>query len=137
MFKTDLSAERQGVWLQYAATVEIKIARAGGANKAFVKLVQRLAKPHRRSIQLGTMDEKLLESLFMEAYAKTILLDWKGVTKDIITDNDADAEEELPFNVENATAVLKALPDLFVDIQKASDDISLFRAEILEHDSGN
>lgn len=137
MFNTDLSLERKGIWLQYSEDCEILIARAGGANKTFVKLIQRLSKPHRRAIQTESMDEKLLENLFIEAYAKAILLDWKGVTKDIITGEDKDAKEELTFNADNAAAVLRALPDLFVDIQKASDNISLFRAEILEADSGN
>lgn len=137
MFKTDEVIERKGIWVEYAEGVEILIARAGGANKKFAKVMTRLAKPHRRAIQTEAVDESILQAIFLKAYSRAVILDWKGITKDIITGDDADAETELTFNEENCVEVLKALPDLFVDLQKASDNISLFRAEVLETDSKN
>ena len=137
MFETDTAVEREGIWLKYAPGVEIRIARAGGSNQHFAKTMDRLAKPHRRAIQTGVIDKQILENLFVQAYAAAVIVDWTGITKDLITKDDADAETVLDFNKANVEAVLLAQPNLFADIQKAADDIALYRAEIMETDSGN
>lgn len=137
MFETDTAVEREGIWLDYAPGVEVRIARAGGSNKHFAKTMQRLAKPHRRAIQTESVDDDVLKDLFIKAYAQAIIVDWKGFTKDLITHDDADADTVLDFNVDNVEAVLRAQPDLFMDIQKAADTISYFRAEVNEADSKN
>ena len=137
MFETDTAVEREGIWLEYAPGVEIRIARAGGSNQYFAKTMERIAKPHRRAIQTGVIDKQILDDLFVKAYSQAIIVDWKGITKDLITHDDADAETVLDFNRDNVEAVLRAQPNLFTDIQKAADDIALYRAEIMETDSGN
>ncbi len=137
MFETDTTVEREGIWLEYAPGVEIRIARAGGSNQHFAKTMDRIAKPHRRAIQTGVIDKDVLTDLFVKAYAQAVVVDWKGITKDLITHDDADADTVLEFNKENVEAVLVAQPNLFADIQKAADDIALYRAEIMETDSGN
>lgn len=137
MFETDTGVERAGVWLEYAPGVEIRIARAGGSNQHYTKTMQRIAKPHRRAIQTGVIDEQVLNGLFVKAFAEAVVVDWRGITKDLVTKNDADAETVLDFNKENVEAVLMAQPNLFADIQKAADDIALYREEINETDSGN
>jgi len=137
MFETDASVETEGVVIEYAPGVEVRIARAGGANKKFAKMMTRLAKPHRRAIQAEAISEETLIHLFIKAYAATIILGWKGLTKDLITHDDADADTELPFSRENAEALLQEQPNLFQDIQRTADNIAIFRAEILEADSKN
>ena len=137
MFETDKSVEIEGIVVEYAPGVEIKIARAGGGNKKFAKTMSRLAKPHRRAIQTDAIAEETLNHLFIKAYAATIILGWKGLTKDLITHKEEDAKVELTFNLENAEALLTEQPNLFTDIQRTADNIALFRAEINEADSGN
>ena len=137
MFETDTTVEREGIWLEYAPGVEIRVARAGGSNQHFAKTMERVAKPHRRAIQTGVIDKAILNDLFVKAYAQAIIVDWKGITKDLVTKDDSDSKEELPFNKDNVEAVLMAQPNLFTDIQKAADDIALYRAEVMETDSGN
>lgn len=137
IFETDKNVEREGVILEYSPGVEVKIARAGGANKKFAKIMTKLARPYRRAIQTNSISEEILTGMFITAYAKTIILSWKGFTKDLITHDDADANTPLDFNQENIEAVLREQPDLFQDIQTSSENIALFRAEILENDSGN
>jgi hypothetical protein len=137
IYETDTKVEKEGVIVEYAPGIEIRIARAGGANKKFAKVMTRLARPHRRAIQTNSISEEILTNMFITAYAQTIVLDWKGFTKDLITHDDADAEIELDFNQENVEAVLHAQPNLFKDIQETADNIAVFRAEILESDSGN
>lgn len=137
MFETDTAVERAGVWLEYAPGVEIRIARAGGSNQHYTKAMQRIAKPHRRAIQTGVIDEQVLNGLFVKAFAEAVVVDWRGITKDLVTKSDDDFETVLDFNKENVEAVLLAQPNIFADIQKAADDIALYREEINETDSGN
>lgn len=137
MFETDTVVERDGIWIDYAPGVEVRIARAGGSNKHFAKTMQRLAKPHRRAIQAEVVDDEVLKDIFIKAYTQAVIVDWKGFTKDLITRDDADADEVLAFNKDNVEAVLQAQPNLFTDIQKAADTLSYFRADINEADSGN
>jgi len=137
MFETVPSLETKGVVLEYAEGVDMTIARAGGANKKFAKVLARLSKPYRRAIQTETIDEKVGNRLMMEAYAEAVVLGWNGFTKDIITKKEEDAGTALEFTKENVIAVFEALPELFADVAKMSNNITLYRAETLEGDSGN
>lgn len=137
MFETDQTVEKEGVIVQYATGVEIRIARAGGSNKKFSKAVTRLTQPYRRAIQTETLDEEISARLMREAYASAVVIGWKGITKDLVTHDDADAEIELEFNMANCIAVFKEQPNLFDDVQASAGKISIFRAAILEGDSGN
>lgn len=137
MFETKPEIETQGVIVEYAPGVEIRIARAGGANKKFAKVLSRLSKPYRRAIQTNTIDEQILTGLFIKAYAAGIILGWTGITRDLITHNDEDSDQELEFNQENVEALLQEQPNLFLDIQQTADNIAIFRSEVLEEDSKN
>ncbi len=137
MFETDTAVEREGIWNVYAPGVEVRVARAGGSNKFFLKTMKRLSAPHRRALQTDSVDDEILNDLFIKAYAAAIITDWKGFTKDLITHDNADAETVLDFNRDNVEAVLREQPNLFLDIQKSSDTLSLYRAEINEVDSKN
>lgn len=137
MFKTVPSLEEKGVVIDYGEGVTITVARAGGANKKFVRTLTKLSKPHRRAIQAEVVPEGVERDIVLNAYATTIIKAWTGITKDIITGNDADASEELPCVPDNIIAVFTALPDLFEDVAKMSQNLSMFRAEVLEQDSKN
>lgn len=137
MFGTVPTLEMDGVVVEYAPGVEVKVARAGGGNKKYSRVLNRLTKPYRRAIESGTLDEEVGENLLRETFAISILTDWTGFTKDLITNNDEDASEALPFNKDNAMAVLKAQPNLFNDIKEVSSRLDAYRVETLESESGN
>jgi hypothetical protein len=136
MFKTANTLEVKGITIEYGEGVEIQIARAGGANKKFAKALTRLTRPHRTAIKNDVMDEGLADDLILRAYAETVILGWDGVTREVLTGNEADTEP-LECTVENVIAVMTELPDLFKDIQRVSQDLSAFRADVLESDSKN
>lgn len=137
MYETVPSLEKDGVILQYAPGVEIRVARAGGANKKFSRVMNSLSKPYRRAIQTETLNDDIGIRLLIETYAKSIIIGWTGITKDLITKNDADSAEELPFTEDNVIEVMTAQPNLFNDVVQMSQNIAMFRAETLENDSGN
>lgn len=133
-FETSKDVEKQGVILQYGKNskgemIEIRIARAGGANNAYSKLLEAKIKPYRRQIQNDTMDNDVAERITKEVYAKTVVLGWTGV-------EDRD-NKPLDFTVDNCVKLFDDLPDLWSDIQAQSVNVALFRAEVLEADAKN
>lgn len=133
-FGTDKNIERDGVDLEYGIAdngqpISIRIARAGGANAKFAKVAEHKLKPYRRQIQTETADKDVLDKVMREVYADAVILGWDNVF-------DADGNE-LEFTRENVLQVLELLPDLWKDILKMSENVSLFRTEVREADSGN
>jgi hypothetical protein len=123
MFATDTSLEKTGIELQYGSIV-IRIARAGGGNAKFNRVLEAKVKPVRRMIQTETLPPDQLEALMREVYADSVILGWSGVT---------DAEgKTLEFTKPNVIKVLSELPDLFEDIKAQANKAALFRKEELD-----
>lgn len=133
-FETDNSKEVEGVEVQYAPNKDntiptFVISRMGKANKKYSKALDKASKPYARQLQLGTLAEETAENLFMGVFVKTVLKGWSNVRgKD---------GKDLEFNPENAMFVLKALPDLYEDLQDKAKSAALFREETNEDDAKN
>ncbi len=133
-FETDRSLEKQGIILDYGpnskgVNIEIKIARAGGANDAYLKRMEAKAKPHRRQIQHETIERTQLETIVKEVYAETIVLGWTGVE---------DREgKDMPFTRDNCFKLFNDLPDLYADIVEQAQSGALFRVSVREADAKN
>lgn len=133
-FKTDNSLEKEGILLEYGENskgkpIAIRIARAGGANKAYEKRMEIRVKPYRRQIQNEIIETALVEKIIKEVYAETIVLGWENVEDE----NGNDME----FSAENCLKLFDDLPDLFRDIQEQSQRAALFRQEVREADAKN
>lgn len=133
-FETDKDLEKEGILLDYGFNsknepIQIRIARAGGANVRFAKILEQKMRPYKRAIANDTMDNKVAEKLLIETYADGVILSWTGVE-----DRDGTA---LEFNRDNIVKVLTDLPDLFMDIQQQSQKVALFRADLREAEAGN
>lgn len=133
-FATDKAAEVDGVWVEYGANEDgsvpaFKISRMSKANKKYTKALEKATRPHRRAIELETMNNDLAERLFMEVFVDTVLLDWKNIrTRD---------GEELALNKDAAMKLFVELPELYDDLQEKAKKASLFREETLEEEAGN
>jgi len=133
-FQTDGSLEKEGILLEYGTTddgkpIAIRIARAGGANRAYEKRMEAEVKPYRRQIQNETIENAVVQRMLRKVYAETIVLGWENV-------QDPDGND-IPFTVENCIKLFEDLPDLFRDIQEQSQRVALFRAEVREADAKN
>jgi len=128
-FATDGKAEQDGIILDYGDGMEIRIARAGGSNTKFEKLVQKKLRPYDRQRQLDILETAVLRPVMREVYAEAVVLGWSGVT--------TREGEPLPFTKENAIKLFTDLPDLFDDIVVQSQKASLFRQNVLEAEAGN
>lgn len=140
LFKTNPAMERDGILVDYGPNEELplvdgahpqmrfKIARAGGANQAHNKAVERLIKPHKRTVQTGNLSNELAKSIDRAAWMETCLLGWENISLE---------GEVLDFSKENAERLFNALPDLYADLREQSNNMALFREEVLEADLGN
>lgn len=137
-FRSDTAAEQQGVELDYGP-FRVTIARAGGANKSYERILESLTKPYRRAIQLETLDQKVSERIMREALAKAVILNWEvRVDKDGNPDpdgsdyaqgiEDPDTGELLPYSWENVMKVLghPEIQNLYHDIRIQSGKEALF-----------
>lgn len=137
-FRSDTAAEQEGVELDYGP-FRVTIARAGGANKSYERLLEALTKPYRRAIQLETLDAKVSEKIMKEALARAVVLNWEtlvdaeGNPDASGTDwkqgvEDPDTGELLPFSWENVLKVLqhKELQNLYNDLRIQSGKEALF-----------
>jgi hypothetical protein len=137
MFATDEDAESAGIYIDYG-DFRVKLARAGGRNRDFARVLNLKTKPYKRAIQTETMDNKVAERIMLEVYAETVIRGWETQVDGEWVSGLTNKEGELiPFNQENVRKALTDLPDLFADLQSQAQDATLYRETILEADSGN
>lgn len=144
--KTDAELERKGVWVDYGG-FRVRIAKAGGANRAYLQKVELETKPIRRSMAAGTLSEDRARPIMINVFVDTIIMGWQvfesfndnpdaekkatkaqiaegGIWKDGIEQPDGSLGE---FTNANVTAALNALPAVFNLIKQdaMADDIYL------------
>lgn len=132
LYETDMTKEVEGFWHPVNKKISIKMARAGGANLAFSKAMELKTRPHRKrggAFEGDEVDVELANELMKEAFAETIILDWKGITtKD---------GKRVAYSPAAATKLLKDLPDLFIELRDAAGSAANFRLEDIKADVGN
>ena len=130
LFGTDAEMEKKGIWLDYGS-FRILIARAGGANAKYSRVLEALTKPYRRAIELGTFPEAKAQSILKVVYARAIVLAWEGEGLVDLEGN------PLEYSEENVIWLFEKAPDLFADVQKQSVKMELFRQVEREGDAKN
>jgi hypothetical protein len=136
-FKNDKGLETKGVIIDYG-DFRVTVARAGGSNKKFARILETRTKPYKTAIRTDTLDKEVSKNIMLETYSEAIILNWEtkidGKFKQGIEN---EKQELIPFNQENCLLTLQELPDLFIDIQDQAMNASLYRQDILEADSKN
>jgi len=133
-YKTDADRETSGVWISYGTTadgrtIEFKIARAGGQNKAYEKRFEALTRPYRRQIQTESLDDETSDRIVRQLFAETIVLGWRNV--------EDEEGKPIAFSAEACRKLFDELPDLFRDIREDATKQAIFRQDVLERDAGN
>lgn len=135
LFETNKDLEKSGITLDYG-DFWIKIARAGGSNKKYEKVLQAKLKPFQVQLRTNTLDNEIAERLYREIFASAVILGWGskefGEGKIAGKDNNA-----LDFNTDNVINLLNDLPDLFNHIKEQSEKVDLFKNEELREDAKN
>lgn len=136
-FKTDPVLETDGVIIDYGS-FRVTIARAGGANKKFAKILDAKSKPYKRAIQTETLDTERGNDIVREAYAEAVILNWETKKDDkFVQGIESPDGGVMPFNKDNVLATFKALPDLFLDLQEQANKVAIFRKAIQETEAKN
>lgn len=128
-FKTNKSAEQEGITLDYGDGQTIKIARAGGSNIRFEKAAQAKMRKFGLQAKHDLLEPEQMRTIFREVLAETVVLGWTGFTDE--------SGNELAFSKENVVKVFTDLPDLFDDVLEQSRKASLFKETILEEEAKN
>lgn len=132
MYETDLSKETEGFWHKVNKTISVKLARAGGANLSFTKAMEEKTREHRKrggAFEGQKVDVELATDLMKQAFAETIIMDWKGFTK-----KDGNP---LAYSAKVAYDLMVSLPDLFVELRDAAGEAANYRIEDIQADVGN
>lgn len=137
--KGNPEAEREGRWVWPYGPKEdgfpgFKIAKAGGGNTTYDKLLTAELRPYQKLItaQKDNPEEKTLEIVKdcqRNAFIKACVKDWKQVT--------GDDGVEIPFSVDEALRLLKAVPRLYEDLIQEAQSTALYTAEDLDEEAGN
>jgi len=136
-FATDQGLEKNGVVLDYG-NFRVTIARAGGSNKKFSRLLERKTKPYRRQIQNDSMDDVVAERILREVYAESIIQNWETLEGDKWKKGIESPDGKiLPFCNNNIFDTLTNLPELFADIQTQASKAALFKQTTQEDDAKN
>lgn len=133
-FQTNADIEAAGVKVEYGqndngSVPAFYVSRIAKSNKRYSKALEAATRPYRRQIELGTMPEDVADRIFMEVFVSTILMGWENI--------ESQDGSPLAFTKENAVQLLKALPELFDDLQEKAKQASMFREASLEDDAKN
>lgn len=130
LFGTDKKVEAAGIELDYGE-FWIKIARAGGGNKKYMRVLEAVSRPHRRAIQSGNLPPEKANEVLQEVYAKAVVLDWGG---EGMVD---EAGKPLKFSPKACMDLFQRLPDLFEDVKAQAESFINFKVEEAEADAKN
>lgn len=137
-FKTSTDLETEGVVLDYGSC-RIRVARAGGSNKKFSRVLENKMKPYRRQLQAGTLENDAALGVMREVFAEAIILGWE--TKDEngawVSGIEGPDGEVLPVTSANVIETFNNLPDLFLDLHEQASQMALFRQDELAAAAGN
>lgn len=131
-FKTDKTAEVEGVWLEVAVNdhngrpTRIKISRMSSSNKRYTKELNKVTKPHQSAIQNDALDNDLARKMLQEVFADTVILDWDNLPKSELSGNPEDTDD-LEFNRDNVLALFNEMPDLYDDWEGRAQKSAAFR----------
>lgn len=129
VYSTDKSLEEEGTWITLVDGSEWKISRASSQRSQ--KARRNAEKPHRSTLQRAErmgepVPQNVDDEINMEWMVNGIVLGWKGVT--------GPNGEELEFNESNMRMIFSDLPDLMLEVVRASGDISNFRQQEAEEE---
>lgn len=128
-FATNENLEKDGTYTQVpgAGDTEFLIARAG--NKNYAKLIQKLVKQNRAVLDSkGDAAEAKSDEIFVDVYAKTILLGWKG---------DVNIKGTPTAYSISAAKTLLSLKEFRAAVAKVAEDMENFKVVKDEEDAKN
>lgn len=144
IFSTNEKAESNGVWQDFG-DFKVCIARSGGGNKRFARVMEAKIKPFLRAVKTETLDPEIANRIMMECFAECVVTGWQCKQPDPSAPEGfvwADVVEVAegvfePFTPAAVMKAFKALPNMFLDIQAQAGAFANFRDAVRETNAGN
>ncbi len=142
--QTDPALETKGVEIDYGS-FRVTLARAGGANKKYEKLLTAKSQPHRRAMKTETMDNDVANEIWREVYADSIILHWEAknakgeweVGIEAAPKKQGDPIRLVPFNHANVVQAMIDLPELLTWFREDAEKLALYLVQYQEEDVKN
>lgn len=130
--KTDVKKETNGMWLDFALGIRLKIARARNPN--YQELLRELTEPHRSDLRKDQVEQKVIDAtadILKQVRAKTILLDWENI--------EDEKGVEIPYSPEKALEFFRdpELKDFYSFVVISSEDRDNFKKNLVEDSEKN
>lgn len=125
-FDVSDSLSVEGQWVEVGKSASLRIARLN--NEKYRDFIKKKSKPYRSAMRAGTIDEDLMTEIVVQAMARTILLDWKGLTEKGV---------EVLYSVEKAESLLRDKEPFRDLVTSLANDASLFQQVELEDAAKN
>jgi hypothetical protein len=140
-FATDENIEISGIEVKYGKNADgsvptFVICRQGGSNKKYFKVLDRVTKPVRRQMDLGTLDDEESKDLMMDVFYESVMKPWSNILLSDVTGDENDVGYA-PYNRENVKMLFKRLPEIYNDLTQKSQTVALFRIEAQEAEVKN
>lgn len=126
--KTSVDKEENGVWVDFAEGIQLKIARA--RNPKYQETLRNLIEPHKKDIRDDKLELEDIEVILLEIRAKTILLDWKNIEED---------GKAVPYSVAKAMEYFKdpELKDFYVFVVTISENADQYKKDLIKDSEKN
>jgi len=118
LFGSNKAKESDGAWVPIGGGIEIKVKRAGQANKEFAAEQMKMLKPFSKQIAMNTIDMDVLRQINAKLFAKHIIVDWRGVSE---------GGKSVKFSKEKFLEYANEMPDFFSDVFAAATELQNFQ----------
>lgn len=126
---TDPKLEKDGVWLDYAVGIRVKVSRLD--NPEYREHLATALKPYRTNVKQGKVDPEAIAKDVKRVRAEYILRDWMN-----IEDEDG---KPIPYSPEKAFEVFMdpKFHDFYEFVIGCSEQAANFRLEVIQEELGN
>lgn len=134
---TDKNLETGGVEKDFGS-FKVLLARAGGANDHYGRVMQELFAPYQQVMDLGEMSDEEAGKIWAMVFARTVILGWwfkEGKGKDAVWNKGLGRDEQgniIDCTVENVTELLQTAPELFEEIKFFAERRETYVAKSLQ-----
>jgi len=138
LYDTDSNIEQDGITVAYP-DVKLQLARAGGSNAQYAKVVKRVTRPFRLQIEKGQLDPKQALTLTARVYAEAIVRKaWFKVGEDEWVEGQIPGRKgPMDATPENLVKLFTDIPDFFADVQAMASQATNYSPEEVEADLKN
>lgn len=139
MFAVNNKAEMEGIEFRFGAVNEdgsepvFKLARLGPANKRYKAMISKETKPLMTQINNDALPDEVSEEITLRVFCSTVLIGWR----DLVLPEVFGSADRVEYSAENATKLMKSLPELYSILRAEAAKMSNFRDAVVSSDTKN